>query len=349
MSASRRNWIRRGSLIAAALLVSSTVVACSDGGGGEGTEGGGETEAPSIEPLALTLGHSEAAEGLAAEAAERYAEQVSELSDGAVTIEVFPAGQLGSLYEMQEALDVGGLDIVMNSVGSLERYTDLAAIDGLPFLYDDADHLLEVWNGPLGEEILDTIAEDSGFRLLGAMYRGPRILNSVRPVESIDDLGGLKLRVPTQQTYIDTWVALGAAPTPMAFSEVFTSIESGAIDGQENPIDVVRNNSLYEIAPYITETNHIYGNFHMQFNEESFQQYPEAVREVLIEAADELSEWYTSETMTRLDEDKAFLEENETTFFTVDIAEWREKTADLVSGSDPVVQEWVEEIAALRN
>jgi tripartite ATP-independent transporter DctP family solute receptor len=335
--------VTSGALLSVVALAAGTLSACApaDSPAPSGSDNG-------ITPMTLTLGHSEASEGLPAEAAQRYAERVNELTDGAVTIEVFPAGQLGSLYEMQETLEVGGIDIVMNSVGSLERYTDLAAIDGLPFLYDDEEQLAEVWNGEIGEEILDAIAEDSGFRLIGAMYRGPRVLNSTRPVEDLSDLAGLKLRVPTQQTYIDTWVALGGSPTPMAFSEVFGSLESGAIDGQENPIDVVRNNSLYEIAPYITETNHIYGNFHMQFSEDRYQGYPEAVRAALEEAVNEISEWYGSETSQRLSEDKKFLEENGTTFFTVKIADWRAKTADQVSQSDPRVQEWVEKIAALR-
>lgn len=333
-----------GAALTAAAVAAAALTACAPQESGPSDESG-----DAIAPMTLTLGHSEASEGLPAEAAERYAELVGELTDGAVTIEVFPAGQLGSLYEMQETLEVGGIDIVMNSVGSLERYTDLAAIDGLPFLYDDEAQLAEVWNGEIGAEILDAIAEDSGFRLLGAMYRGPRVLNSTRPVENLDDLAGLKLRVPTQQTYIDTWIALGGSPAPMAFSEVFGSLESGAIDGQENPIDVVRNNSLYEIAPYVTETNHIYGNFHMQFSEARFQEYPAAVRDALEQAADEISVWYGEETTKRLSEDKKFLEDNGTEFFQVDIAEWRAKTVDLVSQSDPRVQEWVEQIAALRS
>lgn len=345
MGARAHRFIRGGAFAAAAMLTAGVLAGCASG---SAPDAGGSTADEAIEPMSLTLGHSEAGEGLPAEAAERYAERVSELTDGAVTIEVYPAGQLGSLYEMQETLEVGGIDIVMNSVGSLERYTDLAAIDGLPFLYDDSDQLLEVWNGPLGEEILDEIAADSGFRLIGAMYRGPRVLNSTRPVESLDDLAGLKLRVPTQQTYIDTWTALGASPTPMAFSEVFGSLEAGAIDGQENPIDVVRNNSLYEIAPYVANTNHIYGNFHMQFNEERFQAMPAAVRDALIEAVDELSTWYTEETETRLAEDAAFLEEHGTEFAEIDLAEWRAKTSGLVEAADPRVQEWVEQIAALR-
>ena len=341
MSASAQRIIRSSAAIATiTVVVGAGIAGCAPRDSAPGADG--------ITPVTLVLGHSEAGEGLPAEAADRFADRVSELTDGAVTIDVFPAGQLGSLYEMQETLEVGGIDIVMNSVGSLERYTDLAAIDGLPFLYDDAEHLQEVWTGDLGQEILEEIAQDSGFRLLGAMYRGPRILNSTRPVESLADLKGLKLRVPTQQTYIDTWDALGASPTPMAFSEVFSSMESGAIDGQENPIDVVRNNSLNEIAPYVTDTNHIYGNFHMQFWDERYQAMPDAQREALETAVDELSEWYTGETDSRANADREYLEEAGTTFYSVNIEEWRAETASLIAAADPRVKGWAEKIAALR-
>src|SRR5690606_2105368 len=125
------------------------------------------------------------------------------------------------------------VNMVIESLGSLERYTDLAAIEGVPFLYEDAEHFFEVWDGPMAEDILSTVREDSGFQLLGALYRGGRQLNSTRPIESIGDLAGLKLRVPNQQTYIDTWQALGASPTPMALNEVFSAMEQGAVEGQE--------------------------------------------------------------------------------------------------------------------
>src|SRR5690606_27885355 len=110
-------------------------------------------------------------------AAEQLAELVSEKSDGAITIDLFPSAQLGSWEEMQEGLEIGSVNIVIESLGSLERYTDLAAIEGLPFLYEDADHFFEVWDGPMADEILDAVREDSGFKLIGDLYRGCRQLN----------------------------------------------------------------------------------------------------------------------------------------------------------------------------
>ncbi len=309
---------------------------------------GGTTEDGSIAPLALTLGHAYAVDSLQHRAAEQLAEEVSTLSDGAITIEVFPSAQLGSWEEMQEGLEIGSTNIVIESLGSLERYTDLAAIEGLPFLYEDEEHFFEVWDGEMKDEILTAVREDSGFQLIGSLYRGGRVLNSTRPVEGPADLGGLKLRVPNQQTYIDTWQALGAAPTPMALNEVFSAMEQGAIEGQENPLDVVRFSSFYEVAPYVTETNHLYGNFHFQMWGDTFDGYAPEVQEILLQAADTVSSTYRETSISEREQNRTFLEENGVEFTPIDLAEWREPTAGLIEQADPQVSEWAQAIIALR-
>lgn len=301
-----------------------------------------------IEPMALTLGHAYAVDSLQHRAAEQLAEEVSTLSDGAITIQVFPAAQLGSWEEMQEGLEIGSVNMVIESLGSLERYTDLAAIEGLPFLYEDAEHFFEVWDGPLAEEILTTVREDSGFQLVGALYRGGRQLNSTRPIQSVSELAGLKLRVPNQQTYIDTWQALGASPTPMALNEVFSAMEQGAIEGQENPIDVVRFSSFYEVAPFVTETNHLYGNFHFQMWGDTFDGYPAEVQEILLQAADTVSATYRETSISEAEANREFLEGEGVEFFEIELEEWREPVSGLIDAADPQVQEWAQEIQALR-
>lgn len=326
-------------LAAGALMLTG----CSSSGDAAAPAGDG-----SITPMTLTLGHAYAVDSLQHRAAEQLAEEVSTLSDGAITIEVFPAAQLGSWEEMQEGLEIGSVNLVIESLGSLERYTDLAAIEGVPFLYEDAEHFFEVWDGPMSEEILSTVRDDSGFQLLGALYRGGRQLNSTRPVASVSDLAGLKLRVPNQQTYIDTWQALGASPTPMALNEVFSAMEQGAVEGQENPIDVVRFSSFYEVAPYVTETNHLYGNFHFQMWGDTFDGYPAEVQDILLEAADTVSATYRETSITEAEANREFLVGEGVEFFEIDLEEWREPVADLVGAADPQVQEWAEEIQALR-
>lgn len=329
--------IKKMIAVTAAMAMTLTLAACGgDDGDGEGAE------------LTLRLGHSYGIDSLQNRSAEKLAEDVDEASDGRITIEVFPSSQLGSWEEMQEGLEVGSVDIVIESVGSLERYTDLAAIEGVPFLYRDADHFFEVWDGELGDEIIDGIREDSGFLLLGEMYRGPRVLNSTRPVESLDSLSGLKLRVPTQQTYIDTWEALGAAPTPLALNEVFSGIEQGAIEGQENPIDVVRFNSFYEVAPYVTNTNHLYGNFHFQVWGDTYDSWDSELRDILDEEIDKISGEYRQNSLQEQTDNIEFLEEQGVEFFEIEQEAWANATQSIIDDvRSEQVQNWAEQIKGM--
>lgn len=307
--------------------------------------GGCATTTTDPEPdLLLRLGHSYGAGSLQDRAANRLSEQVAETSEGRVKIEVYPASQLGSWEDMQEGLEFGAVDIVIESVGSLERYTDLAAVEGVPFLYEDEDQFLEVWDGPLGTEIVEAIREDSGFLLLGQMYRGGRVLNTQRPVVELSDVRGLKLRVPTQQTYLDTWTALGASPMPLALSEVFPAIEQGAVEGQENPIDVVRFNSFYEVAPHVTLTEHVFGNFHFQVWADAYDSWPTELRAVLDEEIDDVSAWFRETSIAEQEANRDFLTERGVEIHEIDRAEWADATSEVLDHVDPQVVEWVARI-----
>lgn len=327
----------RTSLLTGGALVAALVLAACGGNGDSNGGAGGET--------AWRLGHSYGPESLENRAADRLAELVSEKSDGAIEITVYPSSQLGSWEEMQEGLEIGSVDIVIESIGSLERYSDLAAIEGVPFLYEDDEHYFSTWDSDLGDEMIEAIKDDSGFYLAGAMYRGPRVLNTNVAIESLDDARGVKVRVPNQETYIRTWQALGTAPTPLSLNEVFSGLEQGAIDGQENPVNVARFNSFYEVAPYIANTNHLYGSNHFQVWADSYDGWDEETRAVFDEAVVEVSEWARETAQEEMEENISYLEDNGVTFFDLaDRDEWVAATTHIVDDADPQVQEWVQQI-----
>lgn len=324
-------------LVSALTATALVLTACS--GDGDGDNGDG-----AVEEITWRLGHSYGLDSLENRSAERLADNIEEASNGNITVEVFPSSQLGSWEEMQEGLEVGSVDIVIESIGSLERYSDLAAIEGVPFLYEDADHYFSTWDSDLGTEMIQAIKEDSGFLLAGDMYRGPRVLNTTKPINNLADADGLKVRVPNQETYIRTWQALGTSPTPLSLNEVFSGLEQGAIEGQENPVNVARFNSFYEVAPYIAHTNHLYGSNHFQVWGETYDGWDEETRTIFDDAVAEVSEWARETSLQELDDNIAFLEENGVTFADVDRAEWVEATLDIADSADPQVQEWVDQI-----
>lgn len=330
---------RRLALSIGGLAVAGVVLAgCAGAAGGDG-DGGAESE-----KTLITIGHGGAVDSLQNKAALEIKDRVEELTDGAVTVEVYPSSQLGSWEEMQESLELGSQDVLIESLGSLERYTDLAAAASIPFQYETADEFFEIWEGELGQEIVDRVAEESGFRLVGSLYRGPFILATKSEVESPDDLAGIKLRVPNQASVIETWRTLGSSPTPMALNEVFTALEQGAIDGVENPIDIHRYNSFYEIAPFIAETNHLYGNYYLQVWEDAYDAWPADVREAFDQAVGEVSESYRDRSIEDAAESKSVMEEGGATFTDVDFDEWRDTVEPVYATLPESVQEWRERV-----
>ncbi len=317
-------------------IVSIALVGCS---ATDPTASGSESAKDTI-----TLGHAGAPDSLQNKAALQIKERVEELTDGAVTVEVYPASQLGSWEEQQGSIEVGAQDALIESPGSLERYTDLAAVGVLPYLYANQDEFFEVWDGDLGADIIDQISEESGFRLLGSFYRGPWLTATNKLIESPSDLAGVKIRVPNQASVIATWEVFGASPTPMALNEVFSALEQGAIDGVENPIDIHRYNSFYEVVPNIAETHHMYGNYHIQVWDEAYQAWPDNVRDAFDQAVEEASLSYREASIADAIESKKVMIEGGATFTEVDFDEWAAAAAPAYEKFPEAVQEWAAKV-----
>ncbi|WP_409048171.1 TRAP transporter substrate-binding protein [Microbacterium sp. HA-8] len=321
--------------VSAALVLSG----CAGGAGeGEGAPAEGET-------LTLTLGHAGSEEDTRQIASLRFEELVEEMSGGDIQVEVYPSATLGTWEEMIEGLQLGTTDVVVESLLSLETYTDLAGIETAPFLYEDEEQFFEVWDGELGAEIKGAIAEASGYDALGNMYRGARQLTTKEAVETIDDVQGLTIRTPSAATMMATWDALGARAEALAFNEVYSALESGVIDGQENPLDTILHNSFAEVAPYIAETSHVYANYHFLMWEDTLAGYPEEYQDIIREAAQQVGEEYTAATIESEAEYRQELTDGGATFTELtDREAWVDATQPVIDSFPEQVKEWVSQI-----
>ena len=153
------------------------------------------------------------------------------------------------------------------------------------------NHLDDFLYGPEGQKLQDETLEETGVHGLEFWIRGPRQLTSNKPVESLDDLNGLKIRVPSIEASIEGWQALGANPTPMSFNEVYSSLQTGVIDGQENPVLFASNARIQEVQNYLTMTNHVYGYVQLLGSDKTFDGLTEAETDAVIEAAEEATEY----------------------------------------------------------
>ncbi|WP_404312172.1 TRAP transporter substrate-binding protein [Agrococcus terreus] len=337
--------MRSTKLIAGAGIVALALAGCSSGGSDPAATGGGENDG---QPITLVLGHAGSTEDPRQWAAEQFGERIEEATDGQVTVEIHSDSTLGTWEEMIDGLQIDSVDIVIESMLSVEAYSDLASVETAPFLYEDDEQFFEVWEGDLGAEIKGAVTDASGYALLGNMYRGPRQLTTKEPVTQLSDVSGLTIRTPSAQTMLDSWNALGARAEALPFNEVYSALESGVLDGQENPLDAILFNSIHEVAPNIAETSHMFANYHFIMWDDALQGMPEDVREAIIEVADEVGQEYTANTVTNLEDYRTQLEEAGATFTEIsDRDAWVEATQPVVDGLPDQVQTWVEQIRAM--
>jgi TRAP-type transport system periplasmic protein len=179
-------------------------------------------------------------------AAVKFAEVVAEKSGGRIEVRVYPNEQLGKEMELIDGIQLGTVDMTITGE-SLQNWAPKAALMGTPYAIRDLDHLDSVAGGELGREIEQEVIDTIGLRPIGWFARGPRNLTSNRPIMHPDELKGMILRVPNVPVFVAVWEALGAKPTPMAFSEVFTSLQQGTIEGQENPLALIRSANFQEV------------------------------------------------------------------------------------------------------
>ena len=223
-------------------------------------------------------------------AVNSFKDEVEEKTEGRYTISVYPSEQLagGDLVKGVEMLLTGATDIGLNSVMNTSSFDDRLAVLSMPWLlangYDDVDAY--VLNGEGGQAIKDIFTElgavplalgDNGFR---------QITNNVRPIITPDDLKGLKIRTPANNMYIKLYQLFGADPTSMNFSEVYTALQNGTIDGQENPLDTIRSAQIQEVSKYLTAWNYSYDAFVISLSKDLYDSLSEEDREIFQTAAD---------------------------------------------------------------
>ncbi|SFN36502.1 tripartite ATP-independent transporter solute receptor, DctP family [Roseovarius lutimaris] len=206
----------------------------------------------------IVVGHALSTTSHYGVGAQAFIDTLTELSGGAFTGEQAPAGQLGGERDMIEGLQIGSLDVVITSTGPLGNFVpEIYALD-LPFLFRDYDHARTTLDGDIGQELLDKIGENNLVGLAWSENGFRHVTNSQHAVRTPADLDGLKLRTMENKVHMAAFEGMGAAPTPMAFPELFTALQQGVVDGQENPVTVITSSKFWEVQKYVSLTGHVY-------------------------------------------------------------------------------------------
>lgn len=244
---------RHISLLLAIILISAFVVGCSSSDPAI-NEGGKNDIGKAIN---LRVGHVEPEDRSTHRALLEFKKEVEEESNGSITIELHPNGSLGGDVQLTESVAMGTLDMAFPATSVLVTYAPEFGILDMPYLFLNAEYAFSAMDGEVGEHF-NSVLESVGIKNLGYSYNGLRSLtNNVRPVSSPDDLKGMKVRVMESPVFIDFFETLGANATPMSFNELFTGLQQGTVEAQENPPSLIYSNKFHEVQKYISLTEHV--------------------------------------------------------------------------------------------
>ncbi|WP_431803855.1 DctP family TRAP transporter solute-binding subunit [Halobacillus andaensis] len=278
------------------IALSLCLAACGD----EEEASGGSEESYDLD-MSVTVGES----STWYEAAEKLAEDVSEKSDGRIEISVYANEQLsgGDSGTAVEQVSNGTQDMSYNSTIIYSIMDERLGVLSAPFIFPDLDTAYSKLDGEGGEMINDILREN-GVEPLGFGQNGFRQLtNSETTVKSPEDLEGMKVRIPGINMYTDLWREFGADPTTMTFSEVFTSLQQGTIDGQENPVDVIHSSQLNEVQDYMTVWDYSFDPLILGINKDLYDSMSEEDQQLMKEAAANANE-YQIEQAQKLEEEQ---------------------------------------------
>ena len=230
------------------------------------------------------LGHNANIDHIWHKTAEKFGEIVKEKTDGELIIKIYPNGQLGSETDMINSVKMGTLDIVLSGE-TLQNWAPKAALMAVPYAFRDLEHMKQILDGPIGDEIELEIKEKTGLIPLYYHERAPRNLTTNEEINSIEDLKGLIIRVPAVPMFVKAWQVLGAKPTPMSLQEVFTSLQQNIIQGQENPYDLIDSLGFYEVQKYVYETEHVIQWIYSLVGEKQFKKLTPKNQRAVLEAS----------------------------------------------------------------
>ncbi|MCL1478374.1 MULTISPECIES: TRAP transporter substrate-binding protein [unclassified Marinobacter] len=248
------------------------------------------SEFTNMDPITLRLAHVVNEQDGFHIAAVKFQDLVAERTEGVVNIELYPNASLGDERTLLEGMQIGTVDMGVITNGPVANFVEEMAVFELPFLFPSPQAAYDVLDGPIGQELLDKLSE---VNLKGLAYaeRGFRNLtNSERPVNTPEDMKGLRIRVMENPVYVDTFRALGANAIPMAWTEALTAMQQNTIDGQENPANVIHSFKLYETQDYMTLSRHTYAPAIFVMGMPAWNKLPEAAQAVVAQAAQEAAE-----------------------------------------------------------
>ncbi|WP_058484913.1 TRAP transporter substrate-binding protein [Defluviitalea phaphyphila] len=294
------------------------------------------------ETIVLKLADNQPLESPLAQAGQKLSELVEEKTNGAVRIEVYPNAQLGEEAETTEQVKAGVLDLARVNVIQLTQYLKEYEVFTLPYMFSSDEHRWSVTDGEIGQSINKKLAEETGINVLAFLDSGWRCFYTKEKATSLADLKGMKIRVMDSAANVNMIKYLGATPTPMPYSDVFTALQTGVIDGAENDYVSYKTSGHFEVAKYYMVDRHTAGFGVFITSDAIKEKLTEEQYEILQECAKEAAEWQREAMVKEQEECKADVIEAGSTITEVDMTEFQEAVAPMYDEYEdlkPIIEE----------
>ena len=227
-------------------------------------------------------------------AAKQFEIWIKERTKGQIDVKLFGSEQLGKEVDVVSGLQLGSVDMSIMGTTIHEQAAPKYNIWSAYYVFGNSDEVAHILNGPIGQKVNAEMLKNKGIRMIGYGLRGPRNLSSNRPIKDPQDVKGLKIRIPLQPIYVDSWKELGAQPVAIAYGELYMALKQGVVDSQENPLSYIYTPAFYEVQKYINVTEHQRAFFSYVVSEKFFQSLTPELQKVIIQTGKDITVYHNN-------------------------------------------------------
>ena len=282
----------------------------------------------------LSHGTHTAEESLIGQAGRKFNELVEEMSDGEIQMNYYPGGQFGGAIAHMEQTMEGAIDMNTDVVEWYGNFNKDFSIFGWGFAFRDVEHFNKFIASERFDQMKQELIEETDLRILNVVPTEPRVFFSRQPIENVDDIQGITMRVPEIEAYLKVWEGLGTNPARIPWGDLYTSLRTGVVDAAEGPITLSYEDRLHEGAPNVYLTRHIINSVSFVINNDTYQSMPEEFQDIIDEAAVLAGDWAMEEGIAMTEEVIEKYKEDGATVSEIDVTEFQEILIEAAIGAE---------------
>ncbi|WP_295859759.1 sialic acid TRAP transporter substrate-binding protein SiaP [uncultured Oscillibacter sp.] len=349
-----KNWKRSIALSLSAMMMAAALTGC---GGSSTPAPSGSSPAPAAsgassasdagDPVNLVFSIAAVPTDAHGAAQKVFKDTLESISGGNMTVECYDSGTLYGQDTEHDALKNGDVDMIYSSASWLTDGSPWVSMFTAGYVFQSYDHMTKVLNGDIGKEVFQKIADEQGILPLGAFYLGTRqvSLSEDRQIKTPEDLNGVNLRMPNSDAWVFLGKAMGANPTAIAFNDLYLALQTGTVDGQDNPLPTVQSAKFYEVQKSISLTNHLVDSVWPTMNVNTWNKLTDTQKGWVMEAVEAAREACDSQNLKTESEVQDFLKEQGLNIYEADVAAFADHVLDTYL-NDPISDSWDKDLLA---